>query len=58
MELRNLERKVFGSSFTKQQAGDWIYILYLSCFISGETNAVAAEKMPSNGAVDSMVQCL
>ena len=26
--------------------------------ISGETNAVAAEKMPSNGAVDSMVQCL
>ena len=26
--------------------------------ISGETNAVVAEKMPSNGAVDSMVQCL
>ncbi|XVF17103.1 hypothetical protein REPUB_Repub10bG0089600 [Reevesia pubescens] len=25
--------------------------------ISGETNAVVAEKMPSNGSVDSMVQC-
>ena len=26
--------------------------------ISGERNAVASEKMPSNGAVVSMVQCL